>query len=297
MLKWRGTPYTFEEFTALADALAALRPIDSPSFLFNLQKGILDHFFGMDWFQRFGSEHAPKRSYLRPAFDEAGEATDFSMRLLNLSEMLWNLQGVGGVRNPLEDIASGQIEPGLAELQAGMLLMKNGHRFRYVDRAAGRRTYDIEIETSERPWPTEVKCKIDSTDLSEATIVSALKKAHDQLPPDDAGGGIVFMRCPGAWAVDGTRAVWLPPETITAVNAYVQSTRRIGLVVPYVFHYERRETDLLVTLGVREIPSYRHPGLIWWERPLLSMDDRGHWETWPALIDRWNARRTPGHRT
>src|SRR5579872_5642107 len=141
MLKWRGAPYTFEEFSKLADALAALRPTDSPSFLYNLQKGILDHFFGLEWLLKVGSEGSPRRSYLRPAFDEAGEATDFAIRLLNLSEMLWNLQGVGGVRNPLQDIANGQIEPGLAELQAGMLLMKNGHQFRYVDRVAGRRTY------------------------------------------------------------------------------------------------------------------------------------------------------------
>jgi len=135
------------------------------------------------------------------------------MRILNLSEMLWNLQGVGGVRNPLQDIASGQIEPGLAELQAGMLLMKNGRQFRYVDRVARRRTYDIEIEGAGRLWPAEVKCKIDGTDLSEATIMSALQKAHDQLPRDEAGGGIVFVRCPRSWAVDGTNGVRLPPET------------------------------------------------------------------------------------
>ena len=81
----------------------------------------------------------------------------------------------------------------------------------------------------------------------------------------------------------------LPPETITAVNAYVRSTRRIGLVVPYVFHYERRANDLLVTLGVREVPSHRHPALTWWESPLLPMDSRGQWEAWPALVDQWIA--------
>jgi hypothetical protein len=214
------------------------------------------------------------------------------MRLLNLAEMLWNLQSIISVRNPLEDIANGQIEPGLAELQAGMLLMKSGRQFRYVDRVQGRRTYDIEIQAANRAWPAEVKCKIDGTDLSEATIVSAIRTAHDQLPPDDTGGGIVFMRCPRDWVVDESRSVKMPPETITAVNDYVKSTRRIGLVASYVFQYERRATDLLVTLGVREVPSHRHPNLIWWEKPLLPMNQLGPWESWPALVDRWVAQRS-----
>lgn len=291
MIKWSGAAYKFGEFCRLADELARLRRIDSPSFLFNLQKRILDHFFGMDWFEKFASENSPRGSYLRPSFDIPGGDIDFSMRLLNLSEMLWNLQGVDGVLNPIKDIANGQIEPGLAELQVGMLLMKNGHKFRFVDRVAGKRTYDIEIAGTPRPWPTEIKCKIDGTDLSETTIVSALQKAHDQLPPDDSGGGIVFMRCPRSWVVVGTNGIWLPPETITAVNAYVQSTRRIGLVVPYIFDYERRPTHFLVNFVVREVPSHRHPELIWWKRRLLPMDDHGQWEAWPALVDRWSSSR------
>jgi hypothetical protein len=111
MLKWSGARYTFENFCALADALAARRPPESPSFLFNLRKGIVDHFFGMEWFEKFGSSEGHKGSYLKPAFDTAGEATDFTMRLLNLVEMLYNLQCVPGVRNPLEDISNGDVTP------------------------------------------------------------------------------------------------------------------------------------------------------------------------------------------
>jgi hypothetical protein len=53
MLKWSGVPYQFDDFCALADTLGALRPINSPNFLFNLQKGILDHFFGLEWLEKF----------------------------------------------------------------------------------------------------------------------------------------------------------------------------------------------------------------------------------------------------
>lgn len=292
MLKWNGAPYTFEAFSELADALAARRAPDSPSFLHNLQKGVLDHFFGMDWLEKYGSLAGNTKSYLWPEFDEQGEATDFSMRLLNLAEMLFNLQTVVGVRNPLEDIANGQIEPGLAELQAGMLLAKSGRAFHYVDRTAGVRTYDLEVRAEGQVWPVEVKCKLDRTDLSENAIIGALRKAHDQLPPDDSGRGVVFMRCPKAWTKQGEGRLILPPETVNAVNQYLKSTRRIGLVASYVFHYQRRESDLLVTNLVREVPSHRHPSLLWWERPLLPMDHLSAWQTWPRLVERWQESRS-----
>jgi hypothetical protein len=127
--------------------------------------------------------------------------------------------------------------------------------------------------------------------VTSAAIASALRKAHDQLPPDDSGRGIVFMRCPRDWATDGTEDVLMPPETITAVNDYLRSTRRIGLVVSYVFHYQRRAGDFLVTNAVREVPSHRHPSLVWWDNPLLPMDGSGRWESWPELVDRWTASR------
>jgi hypothetical protein len=288
------TPYTFQDFCSLADALVEHRQPDSPSFLFNLQKGILDHFFGMQWLDTFGALEGHKRSYLRPTLDGAGEATDFSMRLLNLAEMLYNIQTAPGVRNPLQDISSGQIEPGLAELQAGMLLMRNARPFRYLERAPGRQTHDLEIECGGRLWPAEVKCKIDGTDLSEAAIISALRKARDQLPPDETGSGVVIVRCPRAWATDRSGPVVMPPQTITAVNNYLRNSRRIGLVVFYVFQYERRVDDFLVTNAVREVPSHRHPSLDWWDHPLFPMDDRGNWETWPMLVDSWKNSRGRG---
>lgn len=291
MLKWDGKPYTFEAFSALADLLAAHAEPETPRFLHNLQKGILDHFFGITWLETYGSLASKPNSYLLPQFDQRGEATDFSMRLLNLAEMLFNLQSIDGVRNPLEDIANGQIEAGLAELQAGMLLVKSGRKFRYVDRSPGVRTFDLAIQAEGQAWAGEVKCKLDRRDLSEKAIISTLRKAHDQLPSDDAGRGIVVMRCPMAWTTrDGSRLV-MPPETISAVNGYLKKTRRIGLVAFYVFHYERRASDFLVTNVVREVPSHRHPALLWWTTPLLPMDHLSAWQAWPDLVARWQQAR------
>jgi hypothetical protein len=116
------------------------------------------------------------------------------------AEMLFNLQSVSGFDTCLRQLASGQLESALAELQLGMMLYQAHHKFRYIDpNAISGKTFDLEIDFPNGATSgAEIKCKEDATELSIETVRNSLGEARSQLP---AGGeGIVFVKVPQSWA-------------------------------------------------------------------------------------------------
>ncbi len=187
-------------------------------------------------YRQHASLKGDPRSYLHPHFREDGRAATYSIRIVNLAEMLYNLQYSEGIELCINQLATGHIESGLAEMQIGMMLHQAEMSFRYIDRtSAPGRVYDLEIlRRDESVCCAEVKCKEEATDLSVETVRNSLKDAREQLP---AGrDGIIFVRTPQAWVSATETTVILPPEIAAATNDFLRSTGRVAFVIFYVFH-------------------------------------------------------------
>jgi hypothetical protein len=124
--------------------------------------------------------------------------------------MLLNLQYVKGFDSCVRRLRNGDLEPTVAELSVAAMIYINDWSFRFVEPTGAKRNdYDYEITLSDG-LVADAKCKIESTALSENTVLNALKKAHGQLRDDQPG--IVLIKFPSDWLeIDGHLDVLLAP--------------------------------------------------------------------------------------
>jgi hypothetical protein len=162
---------------------------------FNLACNILHHFMGEAWVVKNVRE--------RDAHSRE-ERSRNTPRVLHIAEALFNLQDNDGLPRLIEesrgDLSQARFEAFVSETEVGKMLHAAGIPFLFV-KAKGKRgdNYDIEIR-----FPTgwkaaaEIKCKVETTRLSEQTITEAIDDARGQLPADKPG--FVFMKVPDAWS-------------------------------------------------------------------------------------------------
>src|SRR5580704_11056329 len=94
--RWSKEPLTLKELTSFARDVAKDAPYNSAKFANAMHVFIIVHFLGRDWYRQYAYLTAEKNSYLSPEFGPDGKAPVYSMRILKLAEMLFNLQGVEG---------------------------------------------------------------------------------------------------------------------------------------------------------------------------------------------------------
>lgn len=289
--RWDGTPLPLALLDAVANNLKSQGKLPgTPGFHFTIHAVIIRYFLGDDWFRDHLLPDAHPSSFLRPDFSTGEVDPDYSVRTLELAEMLLNLQFTSGFRRCLEHLALRQIQSGLAELQIGQVLKSRGVPFRYVEDGE-ETTVDIVFQLSTGAEAlAEIKCKEEDTPYSDATLSRALAKARQQIGKGNAG--VVFVKVPSAWAdVSQSHAseradIRLPAPIIAAAKTAMLGSTRIKKIIFSVVHHAY---DPAWGLGATHVtmemsnPQNSAP----WVNDLLGAYARGPWIRMPELSNRW----------
>ena len=121
------------------------------------------------------------------------------VRTIRLAELLFNLQHVPGIYERVELLRAGQLESVYSDLEDGSFLYRRGVPFEYVT-PTGMRGFDYDARIVLQGgafMPVEMKCNIESTDLTRGAVRGALETARKQLPKGEPG--LIFLKIPEAW--------------------------------------------------------------------------------------------------
>lgn len=207
-----------------------------------LSQWVLLVLFGTEWFDtHVKAESAPTNFFRSGATDDAGRTLGM-LRVVQLAEMIFNMQHVEGIEKSKQLIADGDVESGFAELEVGKLLHVNSKKFRFITpRGVRGDDYDLEIDCGGETAYAETKCKIETTEISEETVMNSLGDARKQLPK--SGPGTIFVKVPQAWNTsEESFALFLKQVT----TAFFRTTQRI---VSVKYH-----SSLLVDTGTTWSP-------------------------------------------
>ena len=208
---------------------------DFAFLLFGLAEQYLRFVFGRNWVNqilygihpRVSRQKRPGRYFLRAEIEAADDRLRGQERAIRLAEILFNLQAVEGIDGRVSALSDGPVEDTYAELEAGHYLRRRGVSFQFVT-ASGKRglDYDGEILLPDGTKVNcEMKCKVESTQLSKASILSTLRYARRQLPRDELA--IVFMKIPEAWLSQPE----ISAVSEQALSDFFRSTSRVLAVV------------------------------------------------------------------
>ena len=122
-------------------------------------------------------------------------------RVCRLAERVFNLQSVNNIDRVFQEmIEEHKIASCFAEIETGTRLYRSEIPFEYVSLETKKKykpnNFDIRILTNPIIC-CEVKHKLESTDLSEATINSTLLSALEQVPKNEFS--LVVLRIPFNW--------------------------------------------------------------------------------------------------
>jgi hypothetical protein len=195
---------------------------------------LLRHFFGTNWCDECvkpGQVAVPRvsragRLFLRT--DDVGSRDGYrhQERIEHLAELLYNLQDVQGIAGRRASVQEGHIESTYAELEFAGHFIRRGVPVRFLERSGVKgNDYDFDAGEEETAVCCEVKCNLESTDLSENTIINALDKARKQTPSDRST--IVGVKIPEVWISEpALRGIFK-----SALASYFRNTGRVVAVV------------------------------------------------------------------
>jgi hypothetical protein len=214
----------------IPDHVLAIPEADSLSRLYGLATQILIIFFGFEWVSDniFGAR--PRENFLYS--DELGSPDGFKHqdRVVDISEMLYNLQHIPGIESVIERIQKDSIEAFTAELQAAKWLFYNEIPFRFVKRSGQKGAdFDALAVIKEQEVACEFKCKLEEKEFSINTIDNTLRSARKQLPQDKPS--VIFVKIPENWTIRKANESLLE----ATVQKFFRDTERVNSVV---FHWE-----------------------------------------------------------
>lgn len=201
----------------------------------------------------------PNTEYLRsmPNLDSFLDAEDHFSRITDIADLLFNLQWVPGIEQIYRRIVkqSDQIEATLLELEGLRMLTIGGLPFRILHDGAGQGlNYECEIIT-----PTgliaycEMKCKIESTVFSVASLKNAFNKARKQLPKGKCG--VLFLKVHTNWIEDAEIRTSLDKT----IYKLLGGTERITVAVCYSRHKQLSGGKIFSQAGLREYVNQKSP--------------------------------------
>jgi hypothetical protein len=225
---------------------------------------VLDYFFGIEWLRNHVLIGCRYPGYLmnNPIVqaDGMGVDKDHTLRVVQLAELLYNLQGIPGLDHCLDRMFSGQIEPTVAELDFGMFLRRQGAVFSYVAPTGVKgRDYDVDVLYEGGTVACgDIKCKIEGTDYTESSLLNSLKKAQKQFPSDRPG--IIFVKVPQRWVDLSTGNLGVETDVSETLAKFFQATKRVVLVVFYTkFTFDGpRGTEIRHVALERENPQSQY---------------------------------------
>ncbi len=235
--------------------LAATIPFGDPLVqTYGLALLILTFTFGLPWSKRHVTDEPAKGFLARHLGQEDG--THIVMhRVRNLGEMVLNLLDVPGIEAPLEQLAGGAIESGLAELTASRIykLAKLPHRFVRPTGKSGS-DYDLEVVFGNgEAVCVDAKCKLEGQRFTKSGVINTLNKARKRNLPRDRPGAII-LKIPLEWAATPE----LLQEIDDAVSEFLNSTARIVTVHLFYETIDVRPDRINDGLRIKEIvnPSF-----------------------------------------
>ncbi|WP_298191351.1 hypothetical protein [Novosphingobium sp.] len=158
--------------------------------------------FGEDWLEKHILSEPQDGYFARQLADINGSAR-VMQRVRRAAELVFNLAGSIGVEAPFDQIANGEIESGISELEVGKLLKKSGIRFRYIWPSGVKgESYDLEIML-ENGYIVfcDTKCKIENRLFSKKGIQNSLKEASSRNLPRGYPCAI-FLKVPHEWVAE-----------------------------------------------------------------------------------------------
>ena len=190
---------------------------------------VLRHFLGDGWVHEHVF-HGAEDSFFKTEATAEADRFKHQNRVLVLAEILFNLQTVDGIETRIERLRTANVETAVAELEGAKLLFQSGLKFAFrPERGVRGDDYDVEMYLESETIACEMKCKLESTALTEATVRNTIADVRAQLPPDRPS--VVYLKIPAPWLQEPNIAATLS----AGLNAAFAKSRRISAVV---FHWE-----------------------------------------------------------
>jgi hypothetical protein len=223
---------------------------------------ILAALMGDAWVETHVMRDKAPTNFFRNASTDDHDRTFGRIRLIQLTEMVFNLQYVPGLAKSVQMIQQGDVEAGFAELEVGRILHNNGRTFEFVTpKGVKGDDYDLELSFGDVIACCETKCNFETTAQTESTLLDALNYGRKQLPKDRPG--IIFVKVPQTWyGTDEVFAAFLEKTT----NQFL---RNAGRLVSVKFHSsllvqtERAYEPTMLLLEITNTRSRFHKARDW----------------------------------
>jgi len=248
---WRITPENLRDYglTNIPD------PGNAPARVYALAYSFLRMVFGTKWGEKY-ILNAKSTDFIGKL---QGNNTTYDIqvhfqRVIDLAELIFNLQGIPSLENCLDQLAGGNIEATVAELDAGKMLHVYAGRFRFhAEEGKIGSDYDLDVifQNGFRGC-ADTKCKIQGTKLSISSITNSLDRGRKQL--DANVPGALILKVPQTW-MEGTDNL----RTIAdAAGKFLRGTERVVCVVAYCTPVMATERGPRDGMRVRQYISKTH---------------------------------------
>lgn len=206
---------------------------------------VLRTFLPETWCERHILGGADANQRLRQEGEDRRSRIKAQAWLISLAEMVFNLQDVPGFDGRLERLAHSKLESAVAELEAARLLAGSNLQFRFVRESGHKqKDYDTEVNLpSGEEAACEIKTKLESTSLSEGSILKSLHSAAKQVPADKPA--IVFLRLPGSWLQD----LELKDAAEAAAASLFRNNKRVVSLIYFWEEWQKLDNGALLRLA------------------------------------------------
>jgi hypothetical protein len=202
---------------------------------YNLGLMVAKLFLGLDWIEEHLIPAHGAKGFLKVDLSASDREVQY-FRTIDLGEMLFNLQHIGGFDGYVARLRSGDVEPTLAELDVARMLYINDQLFWFVE-PQNKIGHDYDFKVI---FPggiigcVEAKCNLGTVQFNTATIKNSLQTARSQLPKDQPG--IIFVKLPAQWMVHSDFA----RQTVSTALEFLRGTKRVVSVKYYInpYHFD-----------------------------------------------------------
>lgn len=220
---------------------------------------ILRFVLGPDWVRKHFDPNQKGDGVFKISFGNTAEEIAKNYRLMDLAECLINLRYVDGIHNCVARFKEANDAPaaeaGYAELHIAKMLYVNEWPFRIIKpRNKKGDDYDLQIISGHHVRCGDTKCKLETTELSSATIEQTLNKGREQLPRH--GAGVFFVKIPQTWM---NNPDWQRITGQGAVDFFKHGTTRVVSIAFYVEPLFFRGGMLAQGHLMLEVENKRHP--------------------------------------
>jgi hypothetical protein len=256
---------TTEHLTVVVKALmkSPSRVVADDDFLtYGLATEVFRFFFGNAWTNEnvfpmhtdVSPAHRAGRKFLKTESTDLEEQFRHMQRVTSLAEIVFNLQGIEGLRQRVSLMDKHDLEAALGEMENAALLATRDFQFRFVTPTGVKgQDYEGEILTSTgRTVCCEMKSRSEQASPSHQTLWRTFEQARKQLPKSKPA--MILVKIPEAWARKQDIRTIVEAAT---VRVFRQSQRIVAIVFTWEEWNSTPEGFRVVMNRVRPYPNKR----------------------------------------